>query len=607
MARVAQTVGPVRTVAAERETGALTGGVTSSALAGRRGRGRRARRVWPALSTLFVGLLLALALVPGAGAQSISREIRRDYDVLNGYFFTQTGGTDNQGYAITDDDGIALWSEFQRLGGVDALGYPVSRRFMWDGFVVQATQKVVLQWRPDLGRAVFVNSLDELTRAGKDEWLQTYRQIPPPASFPEEASLPFDQIVQRRLALLEAQPALRAAYLSTPDALTANGLPVAPIADVGPAYVLRAQRKAFQLWKIRTPFAAPGEVTVVNAGDLLKEASVIPATAARSDAASTQIATPPGSTTRYSRDQVSALRQVVEKARPAVVRLSDGESGLGSGIIFDQSGLIMTNSHVVTALQPGKLQATLPDGRSFPAKPLGADDWTDVALVKIDAPSLPWVPLGSAQSLTVGQQVIAIGYAPVFPGAPSAKIGVVRSLAGEIQTANDYPLFDLVTTNAYLHPGDSGGPLLNLNGQLVGINSAIRVPRTGQELFGYAVPVEGARKVVEQIMTLGRVPRPHLGITPQDVTPSLARSQGLPVNRGVLIRQVAPDSPASIAGLLVGDIIVGMDGRTVLSLDDLRRLILVHQIGDAVPFNVLTSGQPRRTVTLTLTERPPLV
>lgn len=562
-----------------------------------------------ALLTLFVQLLPASA-VASAQAQGITRQRLREYEIVNGYYFSQTGGSRDaeHGYSITDEDGVLLWSEFQRLGGVDVLGYPVTQRFFWDGFVVQATQKVVLQWRPEARRAIFVNLLDELTRAGKDDWLLTYRQIPKPVAFEGEASLPFGQVVQNRLKLLEAHPALRTAYLAAPDPLEANGLPVAPVTDMGPAYVLRTQRKAFQLWKEATPFAARGDVTVVNGGDLGKEGEIYPSAVTRPEPASAHIAAPPGSNTRLSKDELAALRQVVERVRPAVIKLTDGDQGSGSGIIFDPSGLILTNSHVITSLRLDKLRADLPDGRSLPVTPVGADDWTDVAVVKVDATNLPSAPLGSSQSLTIGQRVIAIGYAPVLPAAPSAKTGIIHSLTGEIQTLHDYPLSNLVATNTFLHPGDSGGPLLNLSGQVIGVNSAIRVSRRGQELAGFSIPVEGARQIAEQFIAVGKVPRPHIGVGQvDDVTPATASNRGLPVARGVLIGQVQPGSPAAAAGLNAGDVIAGMDNREVANLDDLRRLMVNHKVGDAVPFAIISPGRPRRTVVITLSERPPLV
>jgi serine protease Do len=558
---------------------------------------------------LIAGSLLAAGGAGGGGlarAQGVSRETQRDFEVVNGYYFTQAGGSSRAelGYTITDEEGIPFWTEYQRLGGPDLLGYPVSRRFLWDGLVVQAMQKVILQWRPDTGQVVFVNLLDEMTRAGKDDWLTAERLIPRPDAFPQEAGLTFDQVTQQRFHLLDAYPALRAAYLASPDPLAVNGLPVAPVADVGPALVLRAQRRAFQLWKVQTPFARPGEVTVVNGGDLGKEAGLYPQASIQPEPARDQIAAPPGSNTRLSADEVAALRHVVQQARPAVVKLMDNDQGYGTGILFDPSGLILTNSHVVTSLTASRLQATFQDGRSVPAKVVGFDDWTDVAVVKVDATGLPTVPLGTSQSLKVGQRVIGIGYAPVLPGAPSAKTGTVRSLAGEVQTQHDYPLFNLIASTTYLHPGDSGGPLLNLSGQVVGVNSAIRVARRGQELTGFSIPVEGARSIADQIITTGGVSRPHLGVTVADVTPALATQLGLPLTRGVLVRDVTPGSPAALAGIQGGDVIVGMDGREVFSLDDLRRYIVNHGVGDVVPFAVITPGSPRRTVNVTLAERP---
>ncbi len=565
---------------------------------------------------MVLGLALLLAQLPWAPeaqAQSISRRPLPDYDVLNGHYFTQTGGAaaPEAGYAITDEDGVPMWTEFQRLGGVQALGYPVSRRFTWDGLVVQATQKAVLQWRPDLGRAVFVNLLDEMTRAGKDDWLASERLVPAPAAFPEEAGLTFDQVAQSRLRLLDPYPALRAAYLAEASPLEANGLPVAPVADFGPVLVLRAQRKAFQQWKVAVPWARAGDVTVVHGGDLGKEAALYPTEAAQAEPAAMQIAAPLGAAgaARVPAQDVAAIRQLVDRARPAIVKLTDGLGGWGSGVIVDVSGLILTNSHVVTGVGPNRLQAVLPDGRTFPAKALGADDWTDVAVVKIEASDLPVVPVGSAGSLRVGQRVVGIGYAPLFPGAPSAKSGVVRSLAGEIQVTSSYPLFDLITSDTYLNPGDSGGGLLDLNGRLVGINSAIGVSRRGQSLTGYSIPIEGAQQIAQQLAANGSLPRPQMGVSIQPLTADLAARLGLGggVTRGVVLTQVQPDSPAEAAGLVQGDVIVGMDGRPVADVDTLRRLMVAHKVGDTVQFSIASAGRAPRTVSITLAERPPLV
>jgi S1-C subfamily serine protease len=569
----------------------------------------------PWLIRVVAALLLLLLFTfqgQGTAAQGLVRRTLRDYEIVNGYFFTQTGGSPDQGYSITDENGIPRWQEYQRLGGPDVLGYPISQRFQWHGFVVQATQKAVLQWQPELGRVVPVNLLDELSRAGKDDWLLTQHLIPRPEAFPDEAGLTFHQVVDKRLQLLDPYPALRTAFLSASDPLESSGLPVAPVADVGPALVLRAQRRAFQLWKVDTPFAQAGQVTVVNGGDLGKEATLFPAPASQPEPAWRQIATPPGSNVQLSPQEVARLRQVIEQARPAVVKLTDGAQGLGSGIIFDPSGLILTNSHVVVALRgegasPRPVVAVLTDGRQFPVHTLGADDWTDIAVVKIEGPNLPAVPLGTARSLAIGERVIGLGYAPIFPAGPSAKTGTISSLDGQIQTSQDYPQYNLITTNTYLHPGDSGGPLLNLGGHVVGVNNAIRISRRGQELYGFSIPVDGAFQIAQQIIASGKVPRPHLGVSVQDVSPSLAASLALSVRYGVLVTQVTPESPAAVAGLVAGDVIVSFDRQEVASVDDLYRLMVNHKIGDTVPLGVISPEQPRRTVTVTLTERPPLI
>jgi serine protease Do len=556
-------------------------------------------RLWPAV---FAVVLLISQATSAAAQTAPSRQTLRDYDVVNGHFYTQTGLGEDAGYAITDEGGIPLWSEFQRLGGVGALGYPVSRRFTWEGFVVQATQKAVLQWRPDLNRAVFVNLLDEMSDAGLDGWLESQRMIPPPAPFPDEGGLAFSQIVQQRISLLDQYPPLRAAYLSSPDPVEANGLPVAPVTDFGPVLVLRAQRRAFQLWKVATPFARAGDVTIVNGGDLGKEASLYPADAALAEPSWIQLASPQGIALRVPVAEAEAMRRVVERARPAIVKISDGGSGWGSGVIVDSNGTILTNSHVVEGIRRERMRVELPDGRVLPARTLGHDDFTDVAVVKVDATDLPTVPIGAARSLSVGQRVVGLGYAPVFPGAPSAKAGVIRSLAGQIQVDNSYPLVDMITSDTYLNPGDSGGALLDLNGRLVGINSAISVARRSQSLTGYSIPIEGVQLIAEQL-TSGTLARPQMGIHIQEVTPSVQTQFGLPVARGVMITQVLAGSPAEAAGLAQGDVITNMEGRAVSDTDALRRVMVNKKVGDTLTLSVVGVGRPLRTVQLTLVER----
>ena len=215
-----------------------------------------------------------------AGATDIGTPAQRgaDYDIPNGHFFTQTNGRakDASGFAVTNEDGVPLWTGFKSLGGVDVLGYPVTRRFEMDGFVVQAFQKSVLQWRPDQKGFAFLNTFDVLHDRGKDDWLAVYRQTPPPLDNAADAGLGWDRIVARHLALLDKVPqALKAAFLSDADWIDHYGLPEST-QETQASVVVRAQRAALQYWKQDVPWAAKGSVSVANGGDLAKEAGLFP-------------------------------------------------------------------------------------------------------------------------------------------------------------------------------------------------------------------------------------------------------------------------------------------------------------------------------------------
>jgi hypothetical protein len=201
-----------------------------------------------------------------------------DHDVPNGHFFTQTAGRDGiSGFAVTDDGGVKLWSEFKRLGGVQALGYPVSRRFQWKGFTVQVMQKGLLQWRPEAGQAWLSNVFDELHEAGKDDWLFSVRSTPRPVDPSFDGGKPWGQVMAGRLALLDPQPPIDKRYEGVSDPLTFFGLPTSAIQDMGNHFAVRLQRAVIQLWKVDVPWAKAGETTVANGGDVAKEAGLFPA------------------------------------------------------------------------------------------------------------------------------------------------------------------------------------------------------------------------------------------------------------------------------------------------------------------------------------------
>jgi Carboxypeptidase regulatory-like domain/NlpC/P60 family len=211
---------------------------------------------------------------------SVPSTLPLDHDIAGGHFFTQTAGRDGiTGYAITNEGDIKLWAEFQRLGGVPSLGYPVSRRFTWKGFTVQATQKGVLQWRPEVGQAWLTNIFDEMSSAGKDDWLFSIRSTPRPLDPAFDGGKPWAQVMAGRLALLDPQPPIDRRYESSGDSLTFFGLPTSRVEDMGNHFAIRLQRAVIQLWKVDVPWARAGETTVANGGDIAKESGLLPSAA----------------------------------------------------------------------------------------------------------------------------------------------------------------------------------------------------------------------------------------------------------------------------------------------------------------------------------------
>ena len=224
-------------------------------------------------------LLLVSARAPSAQPAPAAS----DYDIPNGHFYTEANGQSGAGgtgYAVIDDDQATMWSEFQRLGGVAVLGYPISQRYsLPDNLTYQAFQKGILQWNPGQHAAHLTNIFDQLTAAGRDSWLSTFKQTPPSRDWSSEAGQPWDKIVANHLALLDANSAIRAAYLADPNAVEHYGLPMG-YADYGALAVVRCQRAVFQQWKVATQFATTNQVLIANGGDDAKDAGLVPASAA---------------------------------------------------------------------------------------------------------------------------------------------------------------------------------------------------------------------------------------------------------------------------------------------------------------------------------------
>lgn len=237
----------------------------------------------------------------------------------------------------------------------------------------------------------------------------------------------------------------------------------------------------------------------------------------------------------------------------------------------------------------------MPDGRAFAGKLVGADPLTDLAVVKIEAQNLPVAHLGDSAKLEIGETVIAIGNPLGLEGGPTVTVGVVSALGRSIEDAGGTALHDLIQTDAAINPGNSGGPLLRLTGDVIGINTAIMEDPRG---IGFAISIDSAKPIIQELIARGRVVRPSIGILPVRVTPQLASAYDPPVDRGVLVTRLDRGGPGGRAGLRAGDIIVALAGQPVKTLGELRSAIMRHKIGETVE---LTVRRKQSVVTLKVT------
>jgi len=270
----------------------------------------------------------------------------------------------------------------------------------------------------------------------------------------------------------------------------------------------------------------------------------------------------------------------------------------GSGFIISSDGYILTNNHL--AGEAEKINVELGDGRKFTAKLIGADPETDVAVVKIEADNLPYLELADSDALEVGEWVLAIGN----------PLGLSHTVTAGIVSAKGRSGFRLATyenfiqTDAAINFGNSGGPLVNLDGKVVGINTAIVGPG-GNIGIGFAIPINMAKNIAEQLMKGGGIERGYLGVLPQDLTPEMAEAFGLKDTKGVLIPEVSEDSAAAKAGLKHNDVIVEINGEPIESADAFRSKIAILKPGTEVKLTIWQDGK-RKTITATLDKRPPL-
>ncbi|MGB3208740.1 MAG: HhoA/HhoB/HtrA family serine endopeptidase [Crinalium sp.] len=328
--------------------------------------------------------------------------------------------------------------------------------------------------------------------------------------------------------------------------------------------------------------------------------------------------------TSAAKDNLNFVAQAAEQVGPAVVRIDAARSvaqqvpeefsdplfrrffgnqvptpeerverGTGSGFILSADGRLMTNAHVVAGSDTVKV--TLKDGRTLTGKVLGADQVTDVAVIKIDATNLPSVKLGSSENLTPGDWAIAIGNPLGLDN--TVTLGIV-SATGRSSSQVGVPdkRVSFIQTDAAINPGNSGGPLLNAKGEVIGINTAIRA---GAQGLGFAIPIETAERIANQLFSTGKVEHPYLGIQMLSLTSELKaeinKTQGLPFeitsNKGVLIAKVVSNSPAAKAGLRAGDVIQKIDGKAVESAADVQQKVEGSAINGVLQLEVNRNGQ----------------
>jgi S1-C subfamily serine protease len=290
--------------------------------------------------------------------------------------------------------------------------------------------------------------------------------------------------------------------------------------------------------------------------------------------------------------------------------------GSGSGSIIDAKGHILTNHHVVANAQ--KLEVTLGDGSKWPAKLVGSDPESDLAVIQLDAPKekLKTIPMGNSKNLKIGQKVLAIGNP--FGLQRTLTTGIVSSVGRTIRSDAGTLIEDVIQTDAAINPGNSGGPLLNSDGEIIGINSAILSPSGGNVGIGFAVPVNTAKRVIPELLSKGYVTYPWIGATIQSLIPEIAKYLKLKIERGAMIAEVVKGGPADKAGLkggnqkiqvgnvvaiVGGDVVVKVDQYEVKTNDEFIHYIREKKPGDTILFKVYRNGN-FFDVKVTLGERP---
>lgn len=386
--------------------------------------------------------------------------------------------------------------------------------------------------------------------------------------------------------------ATRISTLALAVALAAGGGFALVRDGVGNAHAEQAQTA-----NMSAPAVAAGMVVMPDFGSIVKRygPAVVNISTEGTVKTSARIATPFGNADPSDPDD--PLSQFFRRFGPQF-QMPEGERpsrGQGSGFIVSKDGIILTNAHVVADAETVTVKLT--DKREFTAKVIGLDKPTDVAVLKIEADNLPTVPLGDPASTSVGDWVMAIG-AP-FGFENSVTAGIISAKSRSLPSEGYVPF---IQTDVAINPGNSGGPLLNLNGEVVGINSQIYSRSGGYQGLSFAIPIDVAAQIKDQLLEHGRVSRSRLGVVIQGVNQELALSFGLDKPSGALVSKVETDSPAARAGLEPGDVILKLDGEAIDESADLPPRVAALKPGSEAKLEVWRKGE-RQNITVTVEER----
>jgi serine protease Do len=320
---------------------------------------------------------------------------------------------------------------------------------------------------------------------------------------------------------------------------------------------------------------------------------------------------PPAAEENVSEARMTPVVRAAKAVGPAVVGITNKavardwfnnqvevNQGVGSGVIFQSDGFIVTNNHVIAGAK--EITVSLSDGRSLPGKVIGADSATDIAVVKVDAKGLPTASFGNSDGIMVGEPAIAIGNPMGLEFQGSVTSGVISALNRTLDIGERR--VKLLQTDAAINPGNSGGALVNADGMVIGINSA-KVAANGVEGMGFAIPINTVRPIIDELMKNGHVVRPYLGVGVFDKETAARQGYQLNVDAGVYVVNITGDGPGDKAGLQRGDVILKIDDKAVNTVAELREAVGAHKIGESVTVSYQRNGKNQQ-VDVTLEEMP---